>query len=95
MTDSRIPRDSLALSVRSPTWVVLCALAERVEPDGTVRLSPAALARTLGMTTQNMLDAVAELVEASAVSIVGGSAFATIILDISAALKASTIDDSS
>ncbi len=89
------PRDSLALSVRSPTWVVLCALAERVEPDGRVHLSPAALARTLGMTTQNVLDAEAELVEACAASIVGGSAFSTIILDISAALKASTIDDSS
>ena len=90
-----VPRESLALSVRSPTWLVLSALATRVEGDGTVRVVPAALARTLGMTTQNVLDAIAELVERCAVSVVAGSACSTIVLDISTVLKASSVHDSS
>lgn len=60
-----------------------------------MRVAPAALARTLGLSTQNVLDAVGELVDEGIASIVGGSAFATIILDISTALKANTTNDSS
>lgn len=83
------PRTSLALRVRSPTWVVLSALAERVESDGTVRVFPGALARTLGLTDQNVLEAIGELIALDAVRVVGVASLGPIVLDISGALPTS------
>ncbi len=90
-----LPRRSLVSQVRSPTWVVLCALAERVSPDGTVRVSPAALARTLSLSTQNIFDAVDELVERGAARVVVESPFGSMVVDISGALTAAGPADTS
>jgi len=82
----RLPRESIALRVRSPTWVVLTALAARVNADGTVRVTPAALGRTLRLTEQNVRDAVRELVDEGVARVVAESPYGAVALDIKNAL---------
>ncbi len=83
------PRESIARRVRSPTWVVLCALAARVNADGTVRVAPAALARTLRLTEQNVRDAIDEFVAESVAAVVARSPFGAVVLNIKNALDSS------